>query len=130
MSALVGLGKGSIGYQKLIRSKNAVIRLEAHLLNFDRKLRISISSSTTAAAYDNVSMRGQLTAAKMVREEINQGNKDTSTRTGSQICLVDEAPRFETVIRTAMKTPASSLKVTTPAEHKDVQEQKLVRRAQ
>ena len=120
MSALVGLGKGSIGYQKLIRSKNAVIRLEAHLLNFDRKLQISISSSTTAAAYDNVSMRGQLTAAKMVREEINQGNKGTSTRTGSQICLVDEAPRFETVIRTVMKTLPSSRKITIPAEYKDV----------
>lgn len=101
------LGKGSIGYQKLMRSKNAVIRPEAHLLNVDRKPQIISSSSTTAAAYDNLSVRGQCTAAELVWEEMKQGDKDASTRTGSQICLIDEAPRFETVFRTVMKTLAS-----------------------
>ena len=47
------LGKGSIGYQKLMRSKNAVIRLEAHLLNVDRKPRVSSSNNTTSVANSN-----------------------------------------------------------------------------
>jgi hypothetical protein len=88
------------------------------------------SSRTVPAVYDNVSVREQVSAAELVWEEMNQGNEDTSTRTGSQICLVDDAPRYETVTRTVVKTPASSRKITIPAEYKDVQVQRLVRKAQ
>ena len=87
------------------------------------------SSRTVPAVYDNVSVREQVSAAELVWEEMNQGNEDASTRTGSQICLVDDAPRYETVTRTVVKT-ASSLKITIPAEYKDVQVQRLVRKAQ
>lgn len=88
------------------------------------------SSRTVPAVYDSVSVREQVASAELAWHEIHDKTLSAKSRTGSQICLVEEPPRFETVTRTVVKTPASSRKIVIPAEYKEVEVQKLVSRAQ
>lgn len=46
--------------------------------------------------------------------------------TGNALCLKETAPRYRTVTRRVVKTPASTKKVTTPAQYKTVKVRKLV----
>ena len=97
------------------------------------KERISDASEsrrTMPAEYKEVPLRRQVADAELVWHEVHDNSLSSQSRTGRQICLVEEPAKYETVTRTVVKVPASTRKIESPAEYKTVEVERLVKAAE
>ncbi len=85
--------------------------------------------STVPAEYKNVSIRKKVADPTFVWHDLHDNTMSKESRTGNKICLTEEAPRYETVTRTIVKTPAQTRTIEVPAEYKTVKVQKVVSKA-
>jgi hypothetical protein len=90
----------------------------------------SKTTRTIPAEYKDIVIREQYADAELAWHEIHDGSLSATTRTGRKICLVEEPPKYETVRRTAVDTPAKSREIAIPPEFKSVEVHKLVTPAQ
>ncbi len=75
------------------------------------------------AKYSNVTKRDKISDAR--RLWAPAGSKADGSRTGRQLCKAETAPRYETVSRRVVKTPATTKTVAVPAEYKTVKVTKV-----
>ncbi len=86
--------------------------------------------TTVPAEYNEVTVTQKVAEPTFVWHEVHDATMHKNTRTGNKICLTEDKPRYETVTRTVVKTPASTSEVAIPAEYKEISVQKLVSAAQ
>lgn len=78
------------------------------------------------AEYGTVERTEIETPAGFVWHEVHNMDHPASTRTGNKICLTETEPKYKTVERTVVKTPAQTNTIEIPAEYKQVEVTKLV----
>jgi len=81
------------------------------------------------ARYKALSSKRKTAERSFVWHEIHNKEHPSSTRTGNKICLVETQPRYETITKTVVKTPASTRRVEVPAEYKSLKVNKVVAEA-
>ncbi len=81
------------------------------------------------AKYKAVTSQRKVADKSFVWHEIHNTDHPSSTRTGNKICLVETPPRYETITKTIVKTPASTRRVEVPAEYNPVKVNKVVAEA-
>ncbi len=82
------------------------------------------------AKYKALSSVRKTADKSFVWHEIHNKEHPTSTRTGNKICLIETQPRYQTITKTIVKTPASTQRVEIAAEYKTVEVNKVVAEAQ
>ena len=80
------------------------------------------------AVYDTVGVDVKVSDAKT--SWFLQGAGGDGDATGSKLCLVETKPKFETIVKRVMQSPARVEKLAIPAEYKNQQVLKLVSTAQ
>ncbi|MFK7794854.1 MAG: peptidoglycan-binding protein [Gammaproteobacteria bacterium] len=78
------------------------------------------------AKYKSLSSQRKIADKSFVWHEIHNRDHPASTRTGNKICLIETAPRYETITKTIVKTPASTRRIEVPAEYKSVKVNKVI----
>ena len=81
------------------------------------------------AKYKSLSSLRKVADKSFVWHEIHNKEHPANTRTGNKICLIETQPRYETITKTIVKTPASTRRVEIPAEYKTVKVNKVVAEA-
>lgn len=89
----------------------------------------SQTTRTIPAEYRDIVVREKSAEAELAWHEIDDVSLSAATRTGRKICLVEEPAGYETIMRTAVDTPATSRETRIPPEFKPVEVQKLVTQA-
>lgn len=84
------------------------------------------NARTVPAEYKDIVVREKSAEAELVWHEIHDASLSAATRTGRQICLVEEPARYETITRTLLDTPATTREIRVPPEYKAVEVRKLV----
>lgn len=90
----------------------------------------SESRTTVPAIYNTVTLTKKVADPSFVWHEVHDKSMHRNTRTGNQICLTEQEPRFETVTRTVVVTPASTNKIVIPAKYEEISVRKVVKAAQ
>ncbi|MCD8522169.1 MAG: peptidoglycan-binding protein [Saccharospirillaceae bacterium] len=85
---------------------------------------------TIPAKFRTATVTKQVSEPSFVWHEIHDKTMNKQSRTGNQICLVEQPARYETVTRQVVKVPASSRKVDVPAEFDTLKVTKLVSAAE
>lgn len=93
-----------------------------------RKLVSAASEERTpiAAEYGEVARTVIDQEAGFVWHEISNTDHPTETRTGNKICLTETEPKYKTVERQVVVTPAQTQTIEIPAEYNTVEVTKLV----
>jgi len=84
---------------------------------------------TVPAEYRSVDVTKQVAEPSFVWHEVHDNTMSKQSRTGNKICLMEQEDRYETVTRTAVKTPSTTREVEIPAEYETVEVTKLVSEA-
>jgi len=71
--------------------------------------------TTVPAEYRNVAITKKVSDPTFVWHEVSDKTMSSESRTGNQICLTEEAPRYETVNTTVVDVAARSYEVEIPA---------------
>lgn len=85
---------------------------------------------TIPAEYTTISHEAHDHEHKNVWHEIHDNSLSKSSRTGSQICLVDQPAQYKTIERKVVVTPATVMKKEIPAKFETIMVKKIDQDAQ
>lgn len=85
--------------------------------------------SEIPAEYKTVTSQELVSEERFIWHEIHDATLDKRTRTGSQICLLEEPAQYKTVARRVVQTPASTRTIEIPAVYNTVKVKELVSEA-
>lgn len=87
-------------------------------------------STNVPAEYKYVTVTKKIADPTFVWHDVHDLSMSKASRTGNQICLTEQPPKYETVTSTVVKTPAQTTEIEIPAEYTVMQVRKLVTAAQ
>lgn len=124
----------TIAYRVLISpAVSKVVEIPAEYKVIKVKKLVSAASeerSLVPAAYEMITKRKSVKDGVFVWHNVNDKSLGKDTRTGSQICLVEEPAKYQTLKKQVVVKKAGYLRSEIPAQYENVKVRKLVKNAQ